>query len=185
MALLLKKRFKYIDPCAIIIDAASMRTPGTRISSSLKALCKGTPIILIVAENQEIGNSVCADEVLRLPLTLKKLINSLRPYIAMNENKQLECGPIKLDLQERWVHCNGKKTRLTPRQFSLLEMLMRHPGDLLQREEIFKTLWETDYYGDTRTLDVHISWLRRALEDDPHHPALIRTVRSVGYKLDL
>lgn len=179
-----KKAIQDIDPCAIIIDAASMRTPGTRISSSLKALCKGTPIILIVAEDQEIVNSVCADEVLRLPFTLQKLINRLRPYIAMNENKQLECGPIKLDLQERWVHCNGKKTRLTPRQFSLLEMLMRHPGDLLQREEIFKTLWETDYYGDMRSLDVHISWLRQAIEKDPRNPALIKTERGIGYRLE-
>jgi DNA-binding response OmpR family regulator len=62
---------------------------------------------------------------------------------------------------------------------------MKKPGEVVPRDILFQRVWETNYIGDTRTLDVHISWLRRALEEDPHNPKLILTVRSIGYKLDL
>ena len=78
-----------------------------------------------------------------------------------------------------------KSAYLTPRLSSLLLVLMEHPSQALAREEIFKRVWETDYTEDTRTLDVHISWLRKALEEDSTHPQLIKTVRGVGYKLEL
>jgi DNA-binding response OmpR family regulator len=66
-----------------------------------------------------------------------------------------------------------------------METLMRRPGEVLTREELFKKLWETDYLGDTRSLDVHISWLRQALEEDPRHPSYIKTERGVGYRLEV
>jgi DNA-binding response OmpR family regulator len=62
---------------------------------------------------------------------------------------------------------------------------MEHPGEILEREQLFRQVWHTEYTGDTRTLDVHISWLRYALEEDPRHPVLIKTVRGVGYRLDV
>ncbi len=180
-----KKAIQSMNPHAIIIDAASMRTSGTRICTSLKADCQDTPVFLIVAEDQQDVDDTCADQVLRLPFTLQKLLNRLRPYLNMHGNKKLECGPIKLDMKDRWVHCNGKQTRLTPRLFSLLELLMRHPGEVLQREDLFKQIWETDYLGDLRSLDVHISWLRQAVEDDPRNPKFIRTERGIGYMLEV
>jgi len=179
------KAIQTINPRAIIIDAASMRTSGTRICSTLKNACENTPVLLIVAEDQEDLENSCSDQVLRLPFTLQKLLNRLRPYMSINENKKLECGPIKLDLKERWVHCNGKQTRLTPRLFLLMETLMHHPGEVLQREELFKKIWETDYLGDLRSLDVHISWLRQAVEDDPRNPRYIQTERGIGYRLEI
>jgi DNA-binding response OmpR family regulator len=180
-----KKVIQSINPRAIIIDAASMRTSGTRICSSLKASCENTPVLLIVAEDQDGLENTCADQVLQLPFTLQKLLNRLRPYMSMNENKKLECGPIKLDLKERWVHCNGKHTRLTPRLFTLMEKLMRNPGEVLQREDLFREIWETDYLGDMRSLDVHISWLRQAVEEDPRDPQYIKTERGIGYRLEV
>ncbi|MBM3136956.1 MAG: response regulator transcription factor [Chloroflexi bacterium] len=179
------KVIQTINPRAIIIDAASMRTSGKRICSTLKEACENTPVLLVVAEDQEKIENTCADQILRLPFTLQKLLNRLRPYMNMNENKKLECGPIKLDMKERWVHCNGKQTRLTPRLFTLMETLMRHPGEVLQREELFKKIWETDYLGDLRSLDVHISWLRQAVEDDPRNPSYIQTERGIGYRLEV
>lgn len=179
------KVIQTINPRAIIIDAASMRTSGKRICSALKEACENTPVLLIVAEDQEGLENTCADQILRLPFTLQKLLNRLRPYMSMNENKKLECGPIKLDMKERWVHCNGKQTRLTPRLFLLMETLMRHPGEVLQREELFKKIWETDYLGDLRSLDVHISWLRQAVEEDPRNPRYIQTERGIGYRLEV
>ena len=105
--------------------------------------------------------------------------------MSMNENKKLECGPIKLDIKERWLHCDGKKTRLTPRLFTLMEAFMRQPGEVLLREDLFRKLWETDYLGDTRSLDVHISWLRQAVEEDPRNPKYIKTERGIGYRLEV
>jgi DNA-binding response OmpR family regulator len=179
------KAIQQLNPKAVIIDSASMRTSGTRICTSLRAALNQTPILLIAAENQEDIDENCADQVLRLPFTLQKLLNRLRPYMSMNENKKLECGPIKLDIKERWLHCDGKKTRLTPRLFFLMEAFMSHPGEVLLREDLFRKLWETDYLGDTRSLDVHISWLRQAIEEDPRNPRYIKTERGIGYRLEI
>lgn len=179
------KAIQQLNPKAVIIDAASMRTSGTRICTSLRATLDKTPILLIAAEDQEGVNDNCADQVLWLPFTLQKLLNRLRPYMSMNENKKLECGPIKLDVKERWLHCDGKKTRLTPRLFNLMEAFISQPGEVLLREDLFRKLWETDYLGDTRSLDVHISWLRQAIEEDPRNPKYIKTERGIGYRLEV
>jgi len=176
---------KKLNPKAVIIDAASMRTSGTRICTSLRASLEKTPIILIAAENQLDIDQNCADQVLCLPFTLQKLLNRLHPYMSMNENKKLECGPIKLDTKERWLHCDGKVTRLTPRLFILMESFLKQPGEILLREDLFRKLWETDYLGDTRSLDVHISWLRHAVEIDPRNPKYIKTERGIGYRLEV
>jgi len=174
-----------IDPKAVIVDAASMRTSGTRICNSLQNVLEDIPVILIVAEDQAGVNPDCADEVLRLPFTLQKLLNRLKPYLASDKNKKLVCGLIELDLKQRWLYCNGKRTRLTPRLFILMESFMRRPGEVLKRKELFKKIWETDYVGDMRSLDVHISWLRQAVEDNPRRPRYIKTERGVGYRLEV
>ncbi len=179
------KKLTTIEPKAVIVDAASMRTSGTRICNALRKVLKEIPIILIVASDQMDVDPDCADEILRLPFTMQKLLNRLKPYMAMNQNKKLVVGTIELDLKQRWVHCDGKRTRLTPRLFILMETFMRRPGEVLQRDELFKKLWETDYLGDTRSLDVHISWLRQAIEADPRRPRYIKTERGVGYRLEV
>jgi DNA-binding response OmpR family regulator len=83
------------------------------------------------------------------------------------------------------VRSLGKSTKLTPRLVTLLQMLMEHHGEVVERETLFKKVWETNYTGDTRTLDVHISWLRRAIELDPEKPKFLKTIRGVGYRLDV
>jgi len=179
------QQLKEIEPNAVIVDAASMRTTGTRICASLRKVIDEIPIMLILAANVDKIRDDCADEILYLPFTLQKLLNRLRPYMSTSKNKKLKCGPITLDLKERWVDCGDKKTRLTPRLFLLMESLMRSPDQVLLREDLFRTIWETDYLGDTRSLDVHISWLRKAVEDDPRKPIFIKTERGIGYRLEV
>ena len=94
-------------------------------------------------------------------------------------------GPIRLDVERRRVRCLGKSTKLTPRLIMLLQMLMEKHGEVVERDVLFKKVWETNYTGDTRTLDVHVSWLRRAIEVDPLKPKFLKTVRGVGYRLDV
>ena len=83
------------------------------------------------------------------------------------------------------MRCLSKNSKLTPRLVALLHILMDHHGEVVEREHLFKKVWETDYTGDTRTLDVHISWLRRAIELDPLKPKFLKTIRGVGYRLDV
>ena len=130
-------------------------------------------------------DSLEADIVLELPFTLQKLLNRMRLVLPVDESALISAGPIKLDVENRWVRCNEKQVRLTPRLVQLLKELMDHPGEVYERESLFSLVWETGYTGDTRTLDVHISWLRQAVEDDPRHPQYIKTVRGIGYRLDV
>ena len=176
---------KNTPPKAVVVDAASMRTSGTRICSALKREASHVPVILIIAEEQKNFAKDCADVILRLPFTVQKLLNRLRPFMSVNDNKKLACGPITLDMKERWVYCGEQRERLTPRLFTLMETFLRRPGEVITREELFKKLWETDYVGDTRSLDVHISWLRRAICPDPKKPKYIKTERGIGYRLDI
>ena len=80
---------------------------------------------------------------------------------------------------------NNRAHDLTPRLCRLLEVFMRNPERVLSRKFLMRKVWETDYLGDTRTLEVHICWLRKKIEEDPHHPCYLRTVRGVGYRFSL
>lgn len=172
-------------PDLIVIDADSMRTSGKRICQSLRAAAKTTPIILIIGNGVNEKNSFDADIVMQLPFTLQKLLNRIKVLLPLKPgNDSLKAGPIELDLSQRFVKINEKQISLTPRLTRLLQALMERPGQVYGRDDLFKFVWETDYIGDTRTLDVHVSWLRNLLEEDPRHPDFIKTVRGVGYRLD-
>jgi len=172
-------------PRAVIIDADSMRTSGTRICNDLRKVSKKMPLLLILAEKNSVDSNDVADQVLVMPFTIQKLLNRLIPYLTASQDKILEVGPIRLDLEQHWVYCRGKRARLTPQLFALMEMFLRQPGIVITREELFSKLWQTDYLGDTRSLDVHISWLRQAIEKDPRNPTYLRTIRGVGYRLQV
>ncbi|MEL7642885.1 MAG: response regulator transcription factor, partial [bacterium] len=116
---------------------------------------------------------------------LQKLVNRIKTFVPNEKKNSLAAGPIELDLDQRLVRCGTKQSRLTPRLAALLKMFLEKPGELIERQEIFQKVWETEYLGDTRPLDVHISWLRKKIEDDPRKPQFIKTIRGVGYRLDV
>lgn len=173
------------SPDIVVINAASMRTSGKRICQTLHQVADDIPVILIVAEEHAKVSNECAETVLVLPFTIRKLVNRIKPYVPSETNNVYTVGKINLDLHRNRVHCMEKETSLTPRLTHLLKLLMENPGEVITREDLFKKVWETEYTGDTRTLDVHISWLRKAIEIDPRNPEILRTVRGVGYRLDL
>lgn len=181
------ERLAEVLPHLIIVDAASMRTSGRRICATLHKKAPDIPIVLIISEESPIDDEAIpeANIVLRLPFTLQKLINRIRPFLPHPTRKVLQVGPILLDPEKRMVRCEERQAVLTPRLVTLLRLLMEHPGQVVDRETLFTQVWETQYMGDTRTLDVHISWLRRALEEDPRHPRYLKTIRGVGYRLDV
>jgi DNA-binding response OmpR family regulator len=173
------------DPDLVIINVASLRTNGKRICRSIHDQLEGVPILIIT--NSEQGNSeeLCADIALALPFTLRKLMNRITPLLPAVGGKLLHVGPLRLNMELKRVQCLGREARLTPRLVHILQFLMQQPGVVIEREHLFRQVWKTDYTGDTRTLDVHISWLRKAIEEDPRKPQFLKTIRGVGYRLDV
>lgn len=173
------------DPDLVVLNAASMRTSGKRICRLLRMEANGIPVLVIANSEMESLAPADANIVLALPFTARKLLNRINPLLPGESQRLLHVGPIRLDMERKKVRCMGKVVTLTPRLIQLLKYLMEHPGEALEREALFREVWVTEYTGDTRTLDVHISWLRQAIEADPRHPRLLKTIRGVGYRLDV
>ena len=174
-----------ISPHVVVVDAASLRTSGTRICQSFRKMDDELPIILIVEKKTKLPEIVDANLVLRLPFTVQKLINRLSAYQPTEDKYVVQAGPIELNTQTQLVTCHERQKKLTPRLVEILKILMKNKGEVVKRVPLFQEVWKTSYTGDTRTLDVHISWLRKAIEEDSSNPKLIQTVRGVGYILDI
>jgi DNA-binding response OmpR family regulator len=177
-------KIKQGNPSLVVINAASLRSTGIRICNSVRKKDAKLPIILILEKSKSVDKDL-ADVVLALPFTVQKLVNRIKALLPSDGKNVIAAGPIELDLEHKRVKCYGKSTKLTPRLMTLLHILMDKHGEVVERESLFKKVWETNYTGDTRTLDVHISWLRRAIELDPDHPRFLKTIRGVGYRLDV
>ena len=178
-------RLETSKPDLAIIDASSMRTTGKRICQSLQVVNETLPIILIVNPDGDLNDKAGANILLALPFTMQKLVNRVKHLLPVQNSSSLNVGPFQLDVEQRRVICDERQIQLTPRLVTLLKILMDHPGEVVEREKLFCEAWETNYTGDTRSLDVHMSWLRQAIEDNPRHPKYIKTIRGVGYRLDL
>jgi DNA-binding response OmpR family regulator len=172
------------SPDLVVVNAASLRSSGVRICQSLRDRNDKLPLILILDKDKTVAKET-ADVILTLPFTVQKLTNRIKPLLPGDGKDVIQAGPIRLDPERRRVRCLGKMAKLTPRLVTLLKILMERHGEVVEREQLFKEVWETDYTGDTRTLDVHVSWLRRAIELDPLKPKFLKTIRGVGYRLDI
>lgn len=168
-----------------VLNAATFRTSGKRICSEIRNTWKKLPILMIANPDKPVSKDVGADVLLELPFTIRKLVNRINPLLPHSSSKLLRSGPIQLDLERRIVRCLEKEAHLTPRLTSLLRIFMEHPNEVLEREDLFRKIWNTEYTGDTRTLDVHISWIRQAVEPNPRKPRYLITIRGVGYRLDI
>lgn len=169
----------------VVVDSASMRSNGKRICKSLRDQNENLPILVIADSSKDYSGEISANIILILPFTIRKLNNRIIRFLPGEGSHVLRAGPIRLDLERKKVRCKKKESRLTPRLILLLRTLMEHPGEVVERKRLFRDIWETDYVGDTRTLDVHISWLRQAIEADPRNPQYLKTIRGVGYRLDV
>jgi len=173
------------DTDLIVVHTASMRSSGKIICRSLSEQSHGIPIVVIASANRPKNQDTCANVVITLPFTARKLLNRITPLLPSEQRNMLNAGPLRLDIEHKRLYCQGREAKLTPRLVHLLQILMQHAGEVLERKDIFRKVWNTEYTEDTRTLDVHISWLRQALEQDPRKPQLLKTVRGVGYRLDV
>jgi DNA-binding response OmpR family regulator len=173
------------SPDLIVLDAASMQASGARLCRSVREGLNGVPILLVSPKGSNLARPTGASAVLIQPFTPRKLMNRVARLLPGDSRFTIEAGPITLNLAQRMVRCLGRESRLTPKQARLLEVFLHNPGRLLTREALIRQVWHTDYTADTRTLDVHMSWLRHAVEPDPRRPRLLKTIRGMGYRLDL
>jgi DNA-binding response OmpR family regulator len=177
-------RLVEVDPDLVVVNAASLRSSGKRICNEIREKSIDLPIVLIVSPEHATSGVTTANVILELPFTSRKLLNRIAPLLPGDGKSILHVGLIRLDLELKRVRCLGREARLTPRMTHLLQVLLLHAGEAVERQRLFSEVWETQYTGDTRTLDVHISWLREALEENPRQPQFLKTIRGVGYRLD-
>jgi DNA-binding response OmpR family regulator len=172
-------------PAAIVLDSPSLRFDNQRFCDALRDAAPEIPVLMLLPEGEEIDRSVGARGYLRYPFSAKKLLNRITRLLPVPDDEVLRAGDVTLNLKQRCVVCGERETHLTPKQTHLLEILMRHPGEILSRALLMKQVWDTDYLGDLRTLEVHIHWVRKAIENDPTSPVRLRTIRRIGYRFEV
>jgi DNA-binding response OmpR family regulator len=163
----------------IVLDAASLRVSPEPLARTLRQRAPSARIVLIVDSDVSIGYSY--DYLLSSPVTWHKVLKVIEEALASERRQVLVCGPFVLDLVERTIVGPAGEARLTGKLFGLLALLMRNARHYISRNQIMQEIWHTSYLDDTRTLDVHMSWLRGLVEPNPKKPVYVRTKRGVGY----
>ncbi len=186
-------------PDAIVLDVMLPRMSGLDVCRILRAE-DAVPILLLTARDSEAdrvqGLELGADDYLTKPFSMRELrarvASLLRrdaisraagPRVAtVAQAPVLRAGEIEIDEGAHEVRHRGAPLSLRPREFALLAYFLRHPGQALTRSQILEEVWGITFMGETRTVDVHVRWVREKIEDDPSNPQLIQTVRGIGYR---
>ena len=180
------------DYDVVVLDLMLPKMSGTDVCRRLRAE-SAIPIIMLTAKGAELdrvlGLEVGADDYVTKPFSMAELIGRIRAILRRREldrsgrTSKLRVGSLELDPMRHEARVEGNSKRLTPSEFKLLLLLAEQPERVFSRREIMQHLWDSDYVGDQRACDIHISNLRQKLEQDPSRPERIVTVRGVGYKL--
>ena len=183
------------DVDLIILDLMLPGLNGLELCRKIRNDEDYTPILILSAKDNEsdrvLGLEVGADDYLTKPFGLNELIARSRALIRRSKRDKkyieksqtvIEFNHIKMFLEECRVTSFNKEITLSPKEFKLLELFMKNPKRVWSRDLILEKIWEIDFIGDTKTVDVHVRWLREKLEEDPSAPKFLKTVRGFGYK---
>ena len=174
----------------VLLDVMLPDGDGRDLAREIRA-GSDVPIIMVTARGEEVdrvlGLELGADDYVVKPFSAKELAARIRAVLRrgrpIGERREpITVGDVSLDPASRTVVRGGSPLELAAREFDLLHMLMRGAGTVQRREDIMNEVWDPHWFGSTKTLDVHVSWLRKKLEDDPSNPRYITTVRGVGFR---
>jgi two-component system, OmpR family, response regulator RegX3 len=177
----------------LILDIMMPGKSGLDICREVRALSP-VPIILLTAKDAEVdkvvGLEVGADDYVTKPFSVRELLGRVRAQLRRRELDRsagtkgtgIQSGPVSIDLARHLVTVRGEPVNLTRSEFQVLRLLAENPGQVFSRKAIMEELWQTEFRGDVRACDVHISNLRQKVERDPQNPELVLTVRRVGYR---
>jgi two-component system response regulator MtrA len=183
-------RFREHRPDLIVLDLMLPELSGVEVCRIVRQE-SGVPILMLTAKSSEIdkviGLELGADDYVTKPFSLRELSARIRALLRRIEQPAVDgpatiaIGDLVVDLAGHRLLRDGAPVAMKPKVFDLLAFLLRHPGQVFSREQLLEHVWGYDYAGETRTVDVHVHWLRTAIEPEPATPAYVQTVRGVGY----
>ncbi len=183
-------------PDLIVLDVMLPKMSGLEVCRILRKDMT-VPILMLTAKSEEIdrivGLEIGADDYMAKPFSMRELLARVRamlrrammaPVREANEAASVKTGNLEIDIAGHRAFLGGSALVLSPKEFDLLALLARNKGLVFSRDQLLEKVWGYDYGGDTRTVDVHIRWLRQKIETDPANPTRLITVRGTGYKLE-
>ena len=185
-------RFRADRPDLVLLDLMLPELSGIEVCRIIRAE-SGVPIVMLTAKDSEldkvVGLELGADDYVTKPFSLRELSARIRALFRRSEQAAtsvggpslVDLGRVQVDLAGHRLLRDGQALPIKPKAFELLAFLLRNPGQAFTRDQLLEHVWGYDYAGETRTVDVHVHWLRSTLEDDASAPQFIHTVRGVGY----
>jgi DNA-binding response OmpR family regulator len=185
--------FRRSQPDLILLDLMLPELSGTEVCRIIRSE-SGVPILMLTAKSAEldkvVGLELGADDYVTKPFSFRELLARIRALLRRSEQQSqtaetetVELGGVKVDLAGRRLLRGTEVLAVKPKAFELLAFLIRNAGHVFTRDQLLERVWGYDYAGETRTVDVHVHWLRALIEDDPAIPVYLETVRGVGYVL--
>jgi len=177
----------------VLLDLMLPGLPGTEVCRELRTR-SSVPIIMLTAKDSEVdivvGLELGADDYVTKPYSTRELLARIRAVLRRRievddlDESVVEVGGVRMDVDRHAVSVGGKEVPMPLKEFELLELLLRNAGRVLTRGQLIDRIWGADYFGDTKTLDVHIKRIRSKIEVDPSQPVLLLTVRGLGYRFE-
>ncbi len=177
----------------VLLDLMLPGLPGTEVCRELRQR-SAVPIIMLTAKDSEVdivvGLELGADDYVTKPYSTRELLARIRAVLRrqtdggdLNE-AVLTVGPVRMDVEKHQVTVDGTVIAMPLKEFELLELLLRNAGRVLTRGQLIDRVWGADYFGDTKTLDVHVKRIRSKIKPDPSNPRMLVTVRGLGYRFE-
>lgn len=177
----------------ILLDLMLPGLPGTEVCREIRQR-SSVPIIMLTAKDSEVdivvGLELGADDYVTKPYSTRELLARIRAVLRRRVDEDdiddgiLEAGGVRVDVDRHQVSVDGREIAMPLKEFELLELLLRNAGRVLTRGQLIDRVWGADYFGDTKTLDVHVKRIRSKIEADPSNPQLLLTVRGLGYRFE-
>jgi DNA-binding response OmpR family regulator len=182
------ERLKCGDIDVMVLDLGLPSVDGIEVCRRVRVWDKELPIVMLTARTEEIetviGLDTGADDYVTKPFRVAELMARIRAAVRRHSAALPIVNGVRVDEASRRAWIEDRELVLTPKEFDLLALLIREAGNAVTREQIMSEVWDEHWYGPTKTLDMHISWLRRKLGDDAADPHLITTLRGVGFRFE-